>query len=124
MTFDEAFDNASDAHDPLVLERHNYNAARAAIRAGCREGEDADDLSLAEALELSTKGREMLREELAHWRELIAEGEEQTAKQRATWATLDPDLDCVRDEEALSLLDDDEAEDGRDFWAEVKALIE
>ena len=75
----------------------------------------------------------MLQEELAHWHEMIAVGDMQTAAnmleskqfialRQAKWATLDPDLACVRDEEALSKLDDDEAKAWRAFWAEVKAL--
>jgi serine/threonine-protein kinase len=105
---------------------HRYNAARAAARAGCGQGEDAPGLAEAEGKKWRDHARQWLRAELgARVRPLDADP---TAARLGVHEALtrwqkEPDLACVRDPGELNKLPADEQKQYLTFWADVAALL-
>jgi serine/threonine-protein kinase len=89
-----------------LKEAHRYHAARAAARAGCGQGEDANKLDDKELARLRWQALDWLRAELAAYRKLLGSGK---PADRMVWQKLrqwgsDPDLAGLRDQQALAKL--------------------
>jgi serine/threonine-protein kinase len=117
--------------DPNLAEdlrpRHRYNAACAAARAGCGQGEDAAQLTDKERQQWRERALDWLRADLAAWAKGVEKGPPQARPQvqrtLRRWQQ-DPDLAGMRDETALAKPPETEREVYRKFWAEVAALLE
>jgi serine/threonine-protein kinase len=105
---------------------HRYNAARAAVLAGCRNGEDARGLDEREARQWRDQAREWLRSELvARVGIYNADPKAGRGSLRLTltrWRN-DSDLARVRDADEVEKLPADEREEYLALWADVAALL-
>jgi tetratricopeptide (TPR) repeat protein len=119
----------SFAAQPALVEDiragHRYNAARAAARAGCGQGEDAGQLGAAERTQLRQQAFGWLRADLDGWRRLLEKGSEKdrpaVARQLRHWLA-ETDFDCVRGPDALDRLPEAERRDWQRLWREVRDL--
>jgi hypothetical protein len=118
------------AADPKLADDlkagHRCNAACAAARAGCGEGEDAAGLKEVERARLRRQAHAWLRADLAAWARRLEGGQAQdrpavVAKLRH-WQG-DADLAGLRDPAALAKLPAEEREACQKLWAEVEALL-
>jgi serine/threonine protein kinase/Flp pilus assembly protein TadD len=118
------------AHDPKLSDnmrqQHRYNAACAAVQAGCGQGEDASNLPEKAQRLLRVQALRWLHDDLAACAKL-ADREDPSAKQMvrqnlAHWQQ-DSDLARVRDKESLDRLADDERKEWRRLWDDVAALL-
>jgi tetratricopeptide (TPR) repeat protein len=104
---------------------HRYNAACAAVLAGCGQGKDSPPVDQKERVRLRQKAVEWLRADLGAWREQLNKEPVKTRpdveKTLSHWLT-DPDLSGVRDREALAKLPEAERGQWKKFWQEVAAL--
>src|SRR5262249_54311777 len=120
----EAFKADATLADDLQAG-HRYNAACAAARAGCGQGNDADQLDDKERVRLRQQAREWLRTDLALWEKQAAS--DKGANRALVQKTLthwqgDADLAGVRDPKALAELPEAERAEWQKLWAEVEAL--
>jgi serine/threonine-protein kinase len=115
--------------DPTLAEdprsRQRYNAARAAVQAGCSRGTDAAGVQETERTHWLKQAREWLRADLAAWVRLL---DRNPAARGDLWKALtlwrvDPDLACVRDPGELAKLAEGERKEYLALWAEVAAVL-
>jgi Tfp pilus assembly protein PilF len=104
---------------------NRYNAACAAVLAGCGQGKDADPLDEKERTALREQALAWLRADLAAWAsrlkydpELAPAGVRQTMQH---WQK-DTDLAGVRDADALAKLPEAERQQWQKLWDDVEAL--
>jgi serine/threonine protein kinase/Flp pilus assembly protein TadD len=102
-----------------------YDAARAAVLAGCGQGLDVEKLDAARRLRLRQQALDWLRADLQAWRQLL---EKDAAKSRSVVATKmrswlqEPTLTYVRARDPLARLLKAEREPWRAFWRDVAQL--
>jgi serine/threonine-protein kinase len=118
---------AAFAADPGLAERpngHRYNAARAAARAGCGQGEDAAGLTGSDRARLRRQALDWLRTDLAAWQKRARDpaNREQARQALARWQA-DAALAAVRDPAALAGLLRSEQQEWRQLWAEVAEAL-
>jgi serine/threonine-protein kinase len=105
---------------------HRYNAACAAVQAGCGKGADAGQLDDKERFRLRQQALDWLRADLAVWaRQAASDKEADGARVRQTlghWQR-DPALAALRDAKELAKLPADEQAAWRQLWADVEALL-
>jgi tetratricopeptide (TPR) repeat protein len=119
--FREAFAEEPSLSEDSRLGRRSF-AGCAAARAGCGHGETPPS-GVQERAEWRRKALLCLQAELQGYRDRIgAEGQRVRAFLQA-WL-LEPDLACVRNEDALAKLPEAEREAWRAFWRDVRAAIE
>jgi hypothetical protein len=122
----EVFQHHSElADDPANGNR--YNAACAAARVAHAEGADAAESDTGVRDGWRKQSLDWLRSDLAAWKERLAGATDEVTAQIVTalqhWQQ-DPDLDRVRDEDALAALPDDERAAWQALWSDVAALID
>jgi tetratricopeptide (TPR) repeat protein len=122
------YQEAFAAQPPLVEDMgtgHRYNAARAAARAGCGQGEDAVKLGAADHAQFRQQAFGWLRMDLDGWRRLLEKGSEKdrpaVARHMQHWLT-DTDFAGVRGPDALRGLPEAERRDWQRIWQEVEDL--
>jgi serine/threonine-protein kinase len=122
--FAEAF--AHDARLSDDLHTHDrYNAACAAVLAGCGEGKDADTLDAKGRTRLRHQALDWLRADLTTYRQELDESAAKAGSaiaQRMQLWLQDKDFARVRGPEALARLPEAEREDWQKLWQEVEAL--
>jgi tetratricopeptide (TPR) repeat protein len=106
------------------VSSHRYNAACCGALAGCGLGKDASSLS--------EKDRAALRSQALAWLQIELTNRKKTVQSNAKQATIvrnvlerwlrDPDLSCVRNENALDQLPESERVLWRQFWIDVAAV--
>jgi hypothetical protein len=101
---------------------HRYNAACAAVLAGCGRGKDAVGLDAKERAGWRKQALAWLRADLAAWGRLAAANPAVVRQKMQHWQQ-DADLAGVRDKEGLGKLPMDERADWVKLWAEVDALL-
>ena len=123
--YPDAFAAAPElAEDVLAATR--YLAARAAALAGCGQGKDADQLNDEERSLLRRQALDWLRQDLNWYGQRVDDGNAETnawIRQRLQFWLGDPDLDGVRDNDALARLPDEEREQWEQLWSDVDALL-
>jgi hypothetical protein len=106
--------------------RHRYNAACAAVVAGCGRGKDADKLDEREQARLRRQGLAWLRADLAaRSKSLKRDGAKVQPVVRQTmqqWLA-DTNFAGVRDPKALAKLPEAERQDWQKLWADVQELL-
>jgi serine/threonine protein kinase/Tfp pilus assembly protein PilF len=121
--YTEAFTAEPKLMDNLQAA-HRYDAACAAVLAGCGLSKDAAKLEAQEAARLRDQARAWLLADLAGWRQLV---DSDPAKREALvrmmrhWQ-LDLDLSAVRESEAVARLSEVERREWQKLWDEVKKL--
>jgi serine/threonine-protein kinase len=105
---------------------HRYNAACAAARAGCGQGEDAPPLDAEQRARWRQQALEWLRADLALWNKQLDNPSPKVRSlvQRTLrhWQR-DPDLAGLREAAALANLPEAEAKTCCQLWADVEALL-
>jgi tetratricopeptide (TPR) repeat protein len=101
---------------------HRYNAARAAVQAGCGRGVDAAGFSELERERWREQARQWLRADLSAWCKAL--GDERTTPPDLVRSTLttwwsDPDLSGLRKQAELNKLSADERQVCLSLWKEV-----
>jgi tetratricopeptide (TPR) repeat protein len=103
-----------------------YNAARAAARAGCAHGQDAEKLDERERARWRRQAREWLRQDLAWWGKALDNGHAQIKAdvqwRMRRWQT-DSDLAGLREPSALEAMSPDEHTECLALWQEVAAML-
>jgi tetratricopeptide (TPR) repeat protein len=103
-----------------------YDAARAAARAGCGQGKDADQLDDKERILWRRQALDWLRQDVTWWGQALDNGDAQTntqARQRLRHWKTDRDLAGVRAPDALARLPDHERKQWERLWSDVDALL-
>ncbi len=107
----------------------SWDASCAAARAGCGQGKDAANLEPQEYARLRGLALSWLRPDLAGRRSDFEVGlEKEPDKARGEmlrhmqWWQQQPELDCVRDADALAKLPEAERREWQALWAEVEEL--
>jgi eukaryotic-like serine/threonine-protein kinase len=103
-----------------------YNAACAAVLAGCGQGKDAEKLDAKARVRLRQRALDWLRAELAAWRNSLEQDRSKAASVRGQlqhWLN-DPDFAGVRGPAALGKLPETECAAWTRLWADVQALLE
>jgi serine/threonine-protein kinase len=124
LAADAFADQPALADDPAA--GHRYNAACAAALAGCGRGEGGDKLSDAERTRWREQARDWLRADLAAWGKKLAAttaADRARVRQTLTHWQADPDLEGVRDPDALDRLSAPERQQWHTVWADVDALL-
>ncbi|HTU89168.1 MAG TPA: protein kinase [Gemmataceae bacterium] len=105
-----------------LTSEYRYYAACAAAQAGCGLGEDAGKLDKKERALWRKQALEWLRSDFQHHRKQLSGADAKTIHQVLQkldrWQS-NADLDCVRDEKALSELPEAERREWRKLWEEV-----
>jgi len=117
------------AAEPKLLgdlkAQHRYNAACAAARAGCGQGEDAKTLDDQERARLRQQALDWLRADLKAYRQVLDKVADQAGPaiaQRMRHWLQDADFAGVRGAVALGRLPEAERADWQRLWQEVEAL--
>jgi serine/threonine protein kinase/Flp pilus assembly protein TadD len=101
---------------------HRYNAACAAVLAGCGQGKDASGLGDKERAGLRRQALDWLRADLDAWRKVLEKGADQArlavVQQMQHWQQ-DSDFTGVRGPDTLDRLLEAERRDWRRLWADV-----
>jgi tetratricopeptide (TPR) repeat protein len=122
----EAFATDPNLADDLRLP-HRYTAARYAVLAAAGKGEDAGKLEDRERAGLRRQALDWLRSDLAALSKLVANSPAQArafAEKKLQHRRVDPDLETVRDAEALARLPEAERRAWQQLWADVDALLQ
>jgi tetratricopeptide (TPR) repeat protein len=100
-----------------------YNAACAAVLAGCGQGKDAGGLDDKDWARLRKQALDWLKADLAAWRGVLEKDKEAllVSQQMRHWLG-DPDFNGVRGAEALAKLPQAERGGWQHLWDEVAAL--
>jgi Tfp pilus assembly protein PilF len=107
---------------------NRYNAACAAVLAGCGHGEDAKTLEGKDqdGARWRNQARDWLQADLTLWTKKLAEAKPKdrvaACKELRHWRA-DPDLVSVRDAGALAKFSDAERKAWLQFWTDVDALL-
>jgi serine/threonine protein kinase/tetratricopeptide (TPR) repeat protein len=122
--FSEAFKEAPKlGQDVQAPER--YNAACAAARAGCGQGQDATELADGERAQLRGQALAWLRDRLQVWSRLLDRDSDNgmaVALNMRHWLTVG-DFGGVRQPEALAMLPAAERHQWQDLWSDVADLL-
>jgi serine/threonine-protein kinase len=103
-----------------------YNAACAAVLAGCALGKDPEKPDEKERARWRRQALDWLREDLSWWARMIENGTAQARVSARQWlhhAQRDPDLAGIRDEELLAKLSAQEQKAFAQLWADVAELL-
>jgi tetratricopeptide (TPR) repeat protein/serine/threonine protein kinase len=105
---------------------HRYNAACAAVLAGCGQGKDAAGLGEMDRLRWRRQALTWLHADLRAWQHLL--DRDQLKARTAITQTMrhwlaDPDFNGVRGEEALARLPAEERDAWARLWADVADLL-
>jgi tetratricopeptide (TPR) repeat protein len=103
---------------------HRYNAACAAARAGCGQGNDANQTDARERARLRRQAFEWLRADLAAWRQLLEKDPEKTRpimQERLQHWQEESDLAGIRGADSLAKLPQAERQEWQKLWEEVEA---
>jgi serine/threonine-protein kinase len=103
-----------------------YRAARAAVLAGCGQGQDAGLLNDEERAELRRQALDWLRQDLDWCGQRIDDKNAQAndwIRQRLQLCLGDPDLGGVRATDALANLPDEERMQWEQLWSDVESLL-
>jgi serine/threonine protein kinase/tetratricopeptide (TPR) repeat protein len=120
----EAFSENPQLATDLKAQRR-YNAACAAILAGCGQGKDTDKLDAIERVRLRQQGLDWLRADLKAYQQVLEKSAGQAGPeiaQRMQHWLQDTDFAGVRGDGALSHLPEVEREDWHKLWQEVEQL--
>jgi tetratricopeptide (TPR) repeat protein len=104
-----------------------YMAGRAAARAGCGQGKDADRLDDKERALWRRQALEWLRQDLAGWERALDKGDAQTNTCIRVWMRYwqaDASLASVRDKDALTRLPVKERKKWEGLWSAVDTLLQ
>jgi hypothetical protein len=126
----QCFYGAAFAAEPKLAEnlnaQHRYNAACAAARAGCGQGEDAAQLDEQKRASWRRQALEWLRAHLTAWNQRLERDPSKAApavrKQMQHWQQ-DAEFAGVRGTEALSRLPEDERPAWQRLWADVEKTL-
>jgi serine/threonine protein kinase/Flp pilus assembly protein TadD len=118
------------AAQPAIAEDlrtgHRYNAACAAVLAGCGRGKDADKLDTNERARLRRQALDWLQGDLAAWRKVLDGNGSQAGaavrQQMQHWLE-DSDFAGVRGEAALAKLPEAERRAWQKLWADVAETL-
>jgi hypothetical protein len=113
------------AVQPASVPGNRYNAARAAVLAGCGQGRDAADLAEDQRARLRRQALDWLRADLEAFRSLLTKDSEKIRSdivQRLQHWQADPDLAGVRGSKALDKLPESERAEWQRLWQEVETL--
>lgn len=123
--YEEAFAADPGTRDSAI--GHRYAAARAASRAGCRQGSDAADVDEAERQRWLGQAIDWLRQDLAAMAGTLSHGTEQarsrTTQQLRKWQT-EEHLAGLRDTNALEKLPPAEQKLCKTLWEDVQAVLD
>jgi serine/threonine-protein kinase len=103
-----------------------YDAACAAVQAGCAPGMDAEQPDGKERARLRRQALDWLREDLAWWTKKVENATVQariSARKRLQHSQSDPDLAGVRDRDGLARLPNEEREQWERLWSDMDALL-
>jgi tetratricopeptide (TPR) repeat protein len=113
---------AAFAARPPLADAHRYNAACAAARAGCGQGEDAARLSDTEKARLRQQAREWLGADLSLRAKHLTHDRRAAEEALRQWLK-DPDLAGVRDPAALAQFPEEERREWRSLWQQIERLV-
>jgi serine/threonine-protein kinase len=120
----EAFTERPGLAEEGVPSRR-FLAARAAARAGCGQGKDADKVDAKERQRWRQQALEWLRADAAGYAKKLQTGDAQAAREALLRWQGDPDLAGVREKTALAKLPAAAEREGwQKLWAEVQALLQ
>jgi eukaryotic-like serine/threonine-protein kinase len=124
--YDQAFGAEPGLLDDLQW-CNRYNAARAAALAGCGKGEDEAKPDDAERARLRRQAHAWLKADLPALIKLrggpAPEMRAAVDKRLRLWL-IEPDLECVREADALAALPEEEQAGWRRLWEDVRKAIE
>jgi tetratricopeptide (TPR) repeat protein len=119
--YGEAFAEKPQLADDLEAQ-HRYLASRAAARAGCGQGKDADRLDDKGRARLRRQALDWVRADLAAYRQLLEKKPDKTGPAMRTrmqqWQR-DEGFAGVREADALARLPEAERQEWQQLWAEV-----
>jgi serine/threonine-protein kinase len=118
--------DAFTAEPKSAEEATRYDAACAAVLAGCGQGKDANKLDNQERALWRRQALDWLRQNLAWWSNALGKGDAQTnaqARQRLRHWKVDRDLVGIRTEDGLARLPDEERKQWERFWSDVDTLL-
>jgi serine/threonine protein kinase/WD40 repeat protein/tetratricopeptide (TPR) repeat protein len=122
--FAEAFE--ADPELAEKLPQHRYDAACAAVLAGCGQGWDEPPLNESQRANWRAQALNWLRAQLAMWtRSTVSDQSPDRAvagRRVNTWRN-DPNLAGVRDAASLTQLPEEERALWQEFWKDVDALL-
>jgi serine/threonine-protein kinase len=121
----EAFQARPELAEDLPAA-HRYNAACAAVLAGCGQGKDEPPPDDRARARLRRQALDWLRADLAAYAMRLQSGKAEDrgwVEQRLRGARQDSDLVRVRDPAALAKLPDPEQQQWRALWVEVENLL-
>ena len=105
---------------------HRYDAACAAVLAGCGQGKDQPPLDDASRARWRQQALQWLEADLAAWSKTLKSGPPRSRQPISRvlrhWK-IDPDLSSLRDPAALARLPEDQQKACRALWAQVDALL-
>jgi hypothetical protein len=108
--------------------RHRYQAALAAVQAGCGQGEDSAKLSDEEREALRRQALEWLQADLRRWVNAISEKQPPEPSQAHRFLVVywqsNARLAAARDAEALARLPVPEQQAWGQLWRDVATLVE
>jgi hypothetical protein len=105
--------------------QHRYNAACAAVLAGCGQGKDGETLNDTERAALRRKARDWLQADLDVYARQVKDGKAESVLSEVRLARLQTDSDFVgvRDAQALAKLPEAEQAEWSKLWADVEQLL-
>jgi hypothetical protein len=112
------------ARQPRFVARHRYNAACAAVQAGCGQGKEVASLDEMERLRWRRQALTWLRADLCAWKRQLGHGAPRAlaaGRQILQHWKKDPDLAVVRNPESLARLTEEERTAWCKLWADVAA---
>jgi tetratricopeptide (TPR) repeat protein len=121
-----SFLTAAPKRADVLEDSCRYDAACAAVLAGCGEGIDAGQLDEKDRARWRKQALEWLRADLETYRHLLESGrprDRQLVRQRLEGWQGDHDLAGLRDLAAMVRLPGEEQEACKQLWAEVQALL-
>ena len=102
-----------------------YRAACSAAKAGCGQGKDEHQPDASTRAQLRKQAQEWLEAELSAYSKLLDKGKSResalVSKRLGRWR-IDPALEGIRDEPAMSLLSDTERNACRAIWSRAETL--
>jgi tetratricopeptide (TPR) repeat protein len=124
------FAAAAFALDPKLNDaatNNRYNAACAAVLAGCAVGKDAEKLDAQARARFRRQALDWLREDLAYWTKNPKRRPAPNGGSVSEWLhhwQIDADFAGVRDKAGLARLSSAEREQWEQFWSDVDALLQ
>jgi serine/threonine protein kinase/Flp pilus assembly protein TadD len=113
--------------EPRLADRHRYNAACAAVLAGCGQGKDADQNNPEKRVDLRCQSLDWLSADIAAWNTRMKTDPDKIGaiviQQMRHWLH-DADFAGVRGTEALARLPESERAQWQKLWAAVAQTME